>query len=123
MKKRYKGFSSRSYHEKGGDFTVYNIECVTEDLLNHIFTIKGERWHMPDFGTRIPTMVFELNDTDAQDVIREDLTAVFKFDPRVQLLELSVLPDEDRGVIVAVAKLRYLEFNVTRDLNIEVRPQ
>ena len=123
IRKFYKGFSSRVYHDQGGDFSVYNVQCVTEDLLNHIFTLKGERVHMPDFGTRIPLMVFEPNDQDSLDVIEEDLRAVFEYDPRVELLGLDLLPDEDTNVFVAVAKLRYLEFDVVQDLRIEVPKQ
>jgi phage baseplate assembly protein W len=120
LKKFFKGFSSRHYHDNGGDLGIYNMECVEEDLLNHIFTIKGERVRMPDWGTRIPTMVFEINDADAQNVIRKDLTDVFNYDPRVELLGLDVFAAEDINAIVAVAKLNYKEFNVTKDLRIEV---
>jgi phage baseplate assembly protein W len=118
--KFYKGFSSRHYHDNGGEFGVYNIDCVEEDLMNEIFTVKGERIHMPEFGTRIPIMTFELNDADAQNIVREDLTTVFKNDPRVALLGLDVLPAEDINALVAIAKLQYLQFNVTKDLRIEV---
>src|SRR5882672_7267678 len=114
IKKFYKGFSTRHYHENGGDLGIYNVECVTEDLLNHIFTIRGERVHMPAWGTRIPEMVFEINDTNAQAVIDADLRTVFNQDPRVELLGLDVLPAEDINALVAIAKLRYLEFNVTK---------
>lgn len=120
IRKFYKGFSSRAYHDQGGDFSVFNVECVTEDLLNHIFTIPGERVHMPEFGTRIPTMVFEPNDEDSKNVIDEDLRMVFDYDPRVELLGLDLLPDEDSNTFVAVAKLKYLEFDVVRDLAITI---
>lgn len=123
LRKYYKGFSTRNYHDMGQDFEIYNVECVTEDLLNHIFTIKGERVMMPEFGTRIPLMVFEPNDEYSQDVIREDLTTVFKYDPRVQLLNLVLNPSEDTNTIEAIATVKYLEFDVTKDLHIEIRSQ
>lgn len=123
LKKFYKGFSSRNYHDLGTGFEIYNVDCVTEDLLNHIFTIKGERVMMPDFGTRIPLMVFEPNDEYSQDVIREDLMTVFKYDPRVELITLVLNPKEDENYIEAIATLKYLEFDVTKDLHIEIRSQ
>jgi len=116
----YFGFSTRSYENNGGPFAVYNTDCIKEDLVNHIYTEKGERVMMPDFGTRIPLLVFEPNDAETVNVIREDLTTVFTYDPRVDLLALDVFPDPDTGRIVAVAKLSFLEFNVTEDLRIEV---
>lgn len=123
FRKFYKGFSTRKYHDSGTEFEIYNIECVKEDLLNHIFTIKGERVMMPEFGTRIPLMTFEPNDEESQGIIEEDLRNVFNFDPRVELLALTMLPDEDRNTIIAIAKLKYIEFDVTEDLRIEVRSQ
>lgn len=76
---------------------------------------------MPDYGTRIPLLVFELNDTYTHDVVREDLTTVFKHDPRVKIVALNVLPDYDRNVLAAIATINYLEFQVTQDLRIEVK--
>lgn len=121
IKKFYKGFSTRNYEENGGVFEIYNVKCVEEDLLNEIFTVKGDRLKMPNsFGTRIPIMEFELNDTDTEDVIREDLTAVFDRDPRVEVLNLDIIRVPERNIIIASAKLRYIEFNVTKDLAITI---
>lgn len=120
FKKFYKGFVTRNYEEVGKKFDIYNVDCVAEDLLNEIFTIKGERLMMPDFGTRIPLLVFELNDVYTQDIIREDLQQVFDNDPRVKTVNLTILPDYDRNVLVAIATINYLEFQVTQDLRIEV---
>jgi phage baseplate assembly protein W len=123
FRKFYKGFSTKSYHDIGKDFDIFNVQCVEEDLLNHIFTIKGERLMMPEFGTRIPLMVFEPNDEESQNIIEEDLKFVFNYDPRVKLINLSLFPNEDNGSILAIVTLNYIEFNVTKDLHIEVRSQ
>lgn len=118
--KYYKGFSTANYHDSGGSLSTYNVDCVTQDLLNEIFTSKGDRVRMGDFGTRIPDMVFEFNDPTSQAIITEDLTTVFHNDPRVQLQALSILPGLDTYAIIAIAKLFFVEFNVTKDLMITV---
>lgn len=116
----YKGFSTSHWLSSGGkSFNISNIETVKQDLLNHIFTEKGERVMMPDFGTRIPTIVFEPNDEVTLQIIREDLTEVFKYDPRVELLALDILPFSSNNAIVAIAELRYIEFDVKETLRIE----
>lgn len=121
FKQYYKGFSTKKYEEQGGGFDIYNVECVEEDLLNEIFTNRGEMIrHVDTFGTRILIMPFEINDVHSHDVIREDLTAVFNKDPRVRLIDLNILTAVDRNALVALCKLAYVEFNVTRDLSIEV---
>ena len=116
----YRGFSTRNYEDSGKLFSVYNLECVEEDLLNEIFTVRGDRVNMPEFGTRIPLLVFELNDKVTMDVIREDLTTVFNNDPRVDVLSLAIIPSPEEYALVAVAKLFYKEFNVTKDLRITI---
>ena len=123
IRKFYKGFSTRNYHDSGGDFELYNVALVEEDLLNHIFTVKGERVMMPEFGTRIPMMVFEPNDAQSQAIIEEDLKNVFNYDPRVSLKKLTIIPNEDKNTIIAIATLNYIEFDVTKDLHIEIRSQ
>lgn len=120
LKKFYVGFSTRNYEERGGTFTIYNVECVEQDLINAIFTERGQRVMMPNYGTRIPLLAFEPGDQQTIDIITLDLTEVFKNDPRVNLLNLDVIPALDSNAIVAVAKLEYIEFNVTKDLNITV---
>ncbi len=121
MANLYKGFSTKSYNENGVSFGVYNIDCIKQDLMNHIFTIPGERLHMPSWGTRIPTLVFEPNDEEVLDIITDDLTMVFNADPRVELLSLDVFSLPDNNAIVALAHLLYKEFNVSEELNIEIR--
>lgn len=116
----YKGFSTRNYEERGGTFDIYNVECIQQDLLNEIFTIKGERLHMPRYGTRIPLMVFELDDLETQNIIREDLVTVFGNDKRIELLNLDVLPMTERSTLIVIAKVNYKEFEVTKDLRIEI---
>lgn len=123
LKKFYFGFNTKSYEDNGGEFDSYNVECVERDILNAIFTVKGERVMMPNYGTRIPLMTFEPGDQDSIDVITEDLETVFAQEPRVSVLNLDVIPATEKNALVVVAKLNYLEFNVTKDLAITINSQ
>jgi phage baseplate assembly protein W len=116
----YKGFSTRNYENNGGSFALTEIALIEEDLQNQIFTSQGERVMMPSYGTRIPELIFELNNPDSQQVLLDDLTMVFNSDPRVKLLGITVIPAEDRNALIAVATINYIEFNVTKDLRIQV---
>jgi phage baseplate assembly protein W len=118
----YKGFSTANW-KVSKSFTLTNIDLVKQDLLNHIWTIKGERVMMPNFGTRIPTMAFEPNDEATVAIIEQDLTEVFNYDPRVKLLSLDVASLPNNNAIIAIANLLYVEFQVTDVLNIEVPTQ
>lgn len=120
MKKNfYKGFSTRKWMTDK-TFRINDIELVKQDLLNEIHTDKGERIHMPNFGTRIPSITFEPNDPFSLDVIESDLRAVFDNDPRVQLIDLKILALADNNAVVALADLLYVEFEVRDVLNITI---
>lgn len=120
----YKGYSSFEF-QRAGTFKVNDIECVKIDLLNHIFTRKGDRVRMPTFGTSIPDLVFEPLDEETIDNLHEELTTVFDYDPRVTLISLTVTPYYDENRVVASAQLYYVELNLTEgmDINIEFEGQ
>lgn len=115
----YVGFSSYEYQQRK-NFTLVDIELVKLDILNHLYTRKGERLMMPNFGTRIPDLVFEPLETLTLDIIQEDITQVVTFDPRVRLLDLVVNPMYDQNTVVASVKLLYVELDIedTMDINI-----
>ncbi|MEM2159674.1 MAG: GPW/gp25 family protein [Candidatus Nitrosotenuis sp.] len=116
----YKGFSTQAWLDTGFRFSTSNIETVKRDILNHIYTIKGERLMMPEFGTRIPLMVFEPNDERTRAAIEADLREVVNYDPRVKLIAMSVVSLPDNNAIMALVDLYYIEFNVTDTLRIEI---
>jgi phage baseplate assembly protein W len=118
--KFYVGFNTRDYEDQGGTFEVYNVAVIERDLMNAIFTERGQRLMMPNYGTRIPLMTFEPGDQQTMDIITMDLKEVFDHEPRVKLINLDIIPAVEKNALVAVAKVMYLEFNVTKDLYIEV---
>lgn len=97
-----------------------DVDLVKMDLLNHIYTRKGERVMMPNFGTRIPDLPFEPLDQITLDILEEDLRAVFAFDPRVTLLELQILPYYDNNAVIASARLLYVELSITGNLDLNI---
>lgn len=115
----YRGYSSYEY-QANKTFSITDVELVKLDLLNHIFTRKGERVMMPGFGTRIPDLMFEPLDGITMDILEEDLRAVFNFDPRVKLLDLRIIPSYDTNSVIASARLLYVELNLTGNLDLNI---
>lgn len=115
----YRGYSSYEYQAKK-TFSITDVDLVKLDLLSHIFTRRGERVMMPTFGTRIPDLVFEPMDQITLDVLEEDLRAVFEFDPRVKLQQLTITPSYDTNTVTATARLLYIELNVSGSLDINI---
>jgi phage baseplate assembly protein W len=116
----YRGFSTANFiidRKKG--FMLTNQELVKQDLLNFIYTIPGERMHLPSFGTRIPLLAFEPLDEKTISIVREDLTKAVTYDPRLQLVDMAVQGVPAQNMIIAFVDLRYLELDVTETLKLE----
>lgn len=115
----YKGYSSFEY-QRIKTFALIDIELVKMDLLNHLFTRPGERVMMPNWGSVIPDLAFEPLDNQTLSILRDDITRVMEFDPRVELIDLAVLPDYDNSSVEAQVKLFYVEFDLINDMNLNI---
>lgn len=113
---KYLGFSTFGAKKS---FSLTGKDLINRDLLNHIYTLRGERAMLPGFGTRIPLLAFEPLDQQTLRVVEEDLKAVVEYDPRVQLLDLAVMALPDNNAIVALLDLRYIELDVVETLHLE----
>jgi len=116
----YRGFSFHEYQNKKL-FGIKDIELVKLDLLNHIYTRKGSRVMMPEYGTRIPDMAFEQLDELTLMVLEEDINTVINFDPRVRKLSMSITPNYDANYVTIDVRLLYVEFNVTDTMNLNIQ--
>lgn len=115
----YKGFSSINF-EINKSFKIFDIDVVKTDLLNHIFTRRGDRVMMPNFGTTIPDLVFEPIDEITLQTIREELNLVFNYDPRIELLKMNITPKPDENSITVDALLKYIELEKVDNLNFNI---
>lgn len=113
----YKGFSTHNYNTRGGTFKVTDVDLVNLDILSHIYTETNERVMMPGFGTIVPTMPFEPLTDRLVDRLYSDLHRVIDYDPRVELIEMVIVPYYDDNSLVASVSLRYIELDVTDRLD------
>lgn len=116
----YRGLSFRNF-SKNKSIKLYDVDLIKKDLLNHIFTRRGERVKMFSYGTRIPDLVFEQLDDIALTVITEDLNAVVSSEPRVNLVDLRIVPLYDRNVVIASLVLYYVELDFTDQFDISIQ--
>lgn len=116
----YRGFSTqKAWETRGRTFSTSDVETVKADLMNHIYTIRGERVMQPNFGTRIPLMAFEPLDPISIKIIEDDLREVFAYDPRVRLIDIAVLAMPDNNAIVAIVDVQYIELGTFDSLKLE----
>lgn len=113
----YKGFSTFEF-ERTGSFKISDVELIKLDLLNHIFTRRGERVMMPRFGTIIPDLTFEPLDEDTLETLESELRIVFDYDPRVELLDLAIVPNGN--AVTAACRVECVELNTETLMNINI---
>ncbi len=119
MTNLYKGYSFENF-SKNKSIKLYDVELIHKDLRNNIFTRKAERVKMFTYGTRIPDLVFEQMVDVIFDAIEEDLLDVVNREPRVQLVDLKLVPIYDQNTIVVSMILFYLELNFTGQFDISI---
>lgn len=115
----YKGFSTKNF-QKTKDFVLTDIDIVKEDLINHLLTRRGERVKMARFGTRIPDLVMEPLTEDTINKIKEDVAYVMNYDPRVELVDMAVIPIYDESSVLVLVDLNYIELNVKDRLSLRL---
>lgn len=116
----YKGYSTFEF-QKNKSLEINDIELVKLDLLNHIFTTRGTRVMMPTFGSIIPELAFEPLDDNTIDETYSQLLDIFNYDPRVEVINLTVLPDYETNSLFVVATLNYIELNTVDDLELNIQ--
>jgi phage baseplate assembly protein W len=116
----YKGFSTFEFQRRK-TFKVNDIELVKLDLLNHIFTLRGTRLMMSEFGTQIPELVFEPMDAELIQTIEQEVIEVINFDPRVELIEIQTLPDYSVRSLKVAARVLYVELNTVDSLELNIQ--
>ena len=116
----YKGYSTFEF-QRNKSLSIRDIELVKLDLLNHIFTQRGTRIMMPNFGSIIPELAFEPLDEDLVDELYANLLDIFDYDPRVKTMSLSVTPNFDTNSVFAQARLYYVELDTVDDFELNIQ--
>ena len=93
-----------------------NTNAIARSLKNIVFTQPGEKFFNPDFGSRISESLFEnVDDVSALAIEDEIRSSIINFEPRVNLLNVSVNPNVDDNEMNVV-----IQYEVT---GIDVPPQ
>jgi len=115
----YKGFATVNYINNSS-FALTDLDLVKQDILSHIWTTKGERVMMPNFGTTLQDILFEPLDNSTVNTVREELQAVIDLDPRVQLLNLDVQAVQSSSSILAIINLLFIELDIVDSINLNI---
>ena len=91
-----------------------SYDAIKSDLLHLLLTTPGDRLYLPDFGTNLKQFLFEPNDNQVRDDIRNEVqNAVSKYIPNLTITTLTVdRPDTSeyngKGDHTAVIRIDYI---------------
>ena len=73
-----------------------NANAIARSIRNIVFTEPGEKFFNPDFGSRITKSLFENVDEIAASAIKDEIEfSIQEFEPRVEVIEVTVVPNFD----------------------------
>ncbi len=110
----YKGFSSTNIR---GNFKLYDIDLVKQDLINHFYIRRGEKLENPAFGTIIWDMLFEQFTEEVKQLISNDVEAIINYDPRIVVNQVAI--DATPQGIRIEADIVYVPFNVNERMTFD----
>ena len=110
----YKGFSTVSSASENS--SLFDLELIKQDLLNHFHVRQGERLMNPTFGTIIWDSLFEPLTEELKQIITKNVTDIINYDPRIKADQVIVTAYES-GIQIECT-LTYLPYNISQSMRI-----
>ena len=98
-------------HPVTGDLTIIkNANAIKRSVRNLVETIPRERFFNPNLGTDIRSSLFDFCDFGTASVIeRQIITTIENFEPRIDNLDVEVIPRPDNNEFEVNIFLRLLD--------------
>lgn len=112
LPRTYRGFSTISPSSES--YTLYDLELIKQDIINHFHIRQGERLSDPEFGTVIWDLLFEPLTEDVKNLILKNVEDIINYDPRVRADNVIVTSYES-GIQIE-CNLTYMPYNVSENL-------
>ena len=75
-----------------------NANAIARSVRNIILTTPGEKFFDPDFGSNVSKLLFEnVDDITASQIQEEIEFSINNYEPRVKLLDVQVIADNDNA--------------------------
>lgn len=110
----FKGFST--INRQYGNFKMYDKELAMRDLLNELYTRRGERLMSPSYGSVVWDLLFDPLIDSVIELITDDCRRIVLKDPRLELIQVLVTESVDQQSVVVTLVLRYLPTSTVEEL-------
>jgi len=106
----YRGYST--VNNPSLDTTIFDMELVKADLMNHFMTKLGDRPMRATFGSIIWDLLFDVFDDRTESLVLQDAERIIDDDPRVDRKEIKVFINQDTHEVKVEIKLLFVEFDM-----------
>ncbi|MCJ7489924.1 MAG: GPW/gp25 family protein [Thermoplasmata archaeon] len=90
-----------------------NQTAIARSIRNIVFTLPGEKFFNPNFGSRVTRSLFENIDEISASNIRDEIaTSIVNYEPRVELKNVEVIPNYDNGSFDVIITYSIVGINV-----------
>ena len=75
-----------------------NENAIARSVRNIVFTLPGEKFFDPEFGSQISASLFEnIDDITASVIVEEITSSLERYEPRIELIDVEAFPDFDNN--------------------------
>ena len=77
---------------------IKDANAIARSVKNIVFTLPGEKFFNPNFGSKISKVLFEnIDDITAAVIVDEIKESIRNYEPRVELLDVEAFPNFDNN--------------------------
>ena len=92
---------------------IKNATAIARSVRNIVFTLPGEKFFDPNFGSNITASLFENIDPFSASIIESEIrTSINNFEPRVNLQSVDIEPDYDNNTFNATIRYEIIGANI-----------
>jgi phage baseplate assembly protein W len=90
-----------------------NQSAIARSIRNIVFTLPGEKFFNPNFGSRVSRSLFENIDEISASIINDEIrNSINNFEPRVSLIDVQTIPDFDNGAFDVIIIYRVVGVDI-----------
>ena len=92
---------------------IKNVNAITRSIRNIVLTTPGEKFFDPDFGSNVTRLLFEnVDDITASQIQEEIEFSINNYEPRVKLINVEVIADNDNASFDTIITYEVIGANV-----------
>ena len=92
---------------------IKDENAIARSVRNIVFTLPGEKFFNPNFGSRISKVLFENIDDITSSVIVSEITqSIRNYEPRVELISVEAIPNYDNNQFDATVTYKIIGIDI-----------